>query len=169
MTPRLLLLQGAAITTSLFHVLIDVIIGLYGLAEPTLPLEGVTLAGRSITVQQGLTLVSFALLYGWWNSPIAAATAGVRGAMLALAVLAFVWVFLGNGVAGFIACFPPCASAYPWQDAAHLASAVFGGWAALTAWRAYRGMAGPTQAAPPVTAVVLILFSYAMQALSFKP
>jgi hypothetical protein len=164
MTPRLLLLQGAAIAASLFHVLIDVFIELYGGAG-----GGATLGGRTITISQALTLVAFALLYGWWNSPIAAATAGVKGAMLALAVLAFVWVFLGNGVAGFIACFPPCSAAFPWQDAAHLASLVFGGWAAWAAWIAYRAMPGATQAAPAVTAVVLIVFSYALQATSFSP
>lgn len=167
MTPAVLLLQAAAIAASLFHVLIDVIIGLFGLAEP--PRAATFLGPQSITVAQGLTLVSFAVVYGWWPSACAAATAGIRGATLALAILAFVWVFLGNGLAGMIACFPPCGNAFPWQDAAHIASAVFGGWAALAAWRAYRAMPGPTQAAPPVTAVVLILFSYAMQALSFKP
>jgi len=156
MTPKILLLQGAAIVASLFHVLIDVWIDLIGAGDP-------------IAIGEALSLLSFALLYGWWNSPIAAATAGVRGAMLALAVLAFVWVFLGNGIAGFIACFPPCSGAYPWQDAAHLASAVFGGWAALVTWRAYRAMSGPTQAAPAVTAVVLMAFSFLMQALSFTP
>src|SRR5688572_3523766 len=112
MTPRILLLQGAAIAASLFHVLIDVIIELYGRAG-----GGLIAGGRTITVAQALTLLSFALLYGWWNSPIAAATAGVRGATLALAVLAFVWVFLGNGIVGFLACFPPCSGAFPWQDA----------------------------------------------------
>ncbi len=156
MTPRILLLQGAAIAASLFHVLIDVWIDLFGAGEP-------------IAVGEALTLLSLALLYGWWNSPIAAATAGIRGATLALAVLAFVWVFLGNGVAGVIACFPPCSGAFPWQDAAHLASAVFGGWAAWAAWSAYRAMPGSTQLAPAMTAVVLIVFSYVMQALSFAP
>jgi hypothetical protein len=167
MTPGVLLLQAAAIAASLFHVLIDVIIGLFGLAEPSRP--ATFLGAQSITMAQALTLLSFALVYGWWASAAAAATAGVRGATLALAVLAFIWVFLGNGIAGLLACFPPCGNAFPWQDAAHLASAVFGGWAALAAWRAYRAMRGPTQAAPAVTAVVLILFSYAMQALSFRP
>lgn len=156
MTPRVLLLQGAAIAASLYHLLIDVWIDLFGTGDP-------------IAIGEALTLLSFALLYGWWNSPIAAATAGVKGAMLALAILAFVWVFLGNGVAGLLACFPPCGGAYPWQDAAHLASVVLGGWAALSAWRAYRAMPGPTHAAPAVTAVVLMLFSYITQATSFSP
>lgn len=159
MTPAVLLLQAAAIAASLFHVLIDVIIGLYGFVP----------GQSSLGLPQALTLLSFALVYGWWPSACAAATAGIRGATLALAILAFVWVFLGNGVAGAIACFPPCAGAFPWQDGAHLASAVFGGWAALAAWRVYRAMPGPTQWAPPVTAVVLILFSYLMQAVSFRP
>ena len=138
MTPRILLLQGAAIAASLFHVLIDVWIDLFGAS-------GSVAGGPTLTAAQALTLLAFAVLYGWWNSPIAAATAGVRGAMLALAVLAFVWVFLGNGVAGFIACFPPCAGAAPWQDAAHLASVVFGGWAAWVAWRAWRALRNVVQ------------------------
>jgi hypothetical protein len=169
MTPRILLLQGAAIAASLSHSLLDVWIGLFG--GPPGDIEGVRIfsAAVDMTAAEALTLVSFAVLYGWWNSPIASATAGVRGGMLALAVLAFVWAFLANGVAGLGVCFPPCASASPWHDITHLASAVFGGWAAIAAWRAYRAMPGPTQAAPAVTAVVLVAFSYAMQALSFRP
>lgn len=162
MTPGVLLLQAAAIAASLFHVLIDVTIDLYG------PAAG-SAGSLTLTAAQALTLLSFALIYGWWPSACAAATAGIRGAMLALAMLAFVWAFLVNGVVGLVACFPPCGNAFPWQDASHLASAVFGGWAALAAWRAFYGKIGPVQAAPAVTAVVLMLFSFAMQAVAFRP
>lgn len=164
MTPSVLLLQGAAIVASLFHVLIDVWIDIFGEAE-----GGIVTGGPHMSVAQALTLLAFALLYGWWNSPIAAATAGVRGAMLALAILAGLWTFVGNGIAPLAYCPPPCPSAFPWHDGAHIASTVFGGWAALSAWRAYRAMPGPRQLAPAVTAVVLMLISYMTQAISFTP
>jgi hypothetical protein len=151
MTPTLLILQAAALAASLLHVLIDVWIGLFGRGGP-MPLG------------QGALLVAFAVLYGWWASPLAAATAGVRGAMLALGVLSGVWAGLGNGAVGLGACFVPCAGAAPFQDVAHLASLVFGAWAAWAALRAYRAMAGPTQWAPTVTAVVLIFIVFALEA-----
>jgi hypothetical protein len=150
-TPRILLLQAAAVAASLLHVLLDVWLGFFG--RPP-----------EITVGRALTFLSIALLYAWWQSPIAAATSGVRGAMLALAILAGVWVLLGQGIAGVAYCFPPCALAAPWADVAHLASLVFGGWAAWAAWRAYRSMSGETQLAPAATAVVLIVITFALQA-----
>lgn len=151
MTPTLLLLQGAAVAASLLHVLLDVWLGFFG--RPP-----------DITLGRGLTLLAMALVYAWWPSAIAAATSGTRGAMLALAILAGLWALFGQGIAGLAYCFPPCSLAAPWADVAHLASAVFGGWAALAAWRAYRAMPGGTQLAPPATAVALVVVSFALQA-----
>jgi hypothetical protein len=151
MTAGPLILQGAALASSLLHVLIDVWIDLFG-------------RGPGMTPGQAALLTAFAVLYGWWISPIAAATAGVRGAMLALAVLSGVWAALGNGAIALGACFVPCAGAAPFQDIAHVASLVFGAWAAWSAYRAYRAMPGPTQWAPTVTAIVLIVVVFALEA-----
>lgn len=156
MTPTLLLLQGAAVVASLTHLLIDSWLGLFGSGDPISPGEA-------------LTLISVALVYGWWLSPIAAATNGVRGAMLALVILAGFWAGFANGLVGLAACFIPCAGAAPFQDIPHVASLVFGVWAAWVAWRAYRAMPGDTQLAPPVTAVVLVIASFAFQAASAAP
>lgn len=150
MTPRLAFLQGAAIAASLFHVLIDAWLGLFGRGQ--------------MTVGQALMLMSLAAIYGWWPAATAAAATGRRGAMLALAILAGVWAFLGQGLAGLAFCFVPCGGVPPWGDVSHLASLVFGGWAAMEAWRAYRAMPGPTQVAFPVTAVVLIVLAFALGA-----
>jgi hypothetical protein len=151
MTPGVLMLQSAALAASLLHVLIDVWIGLFGRGGP-MPLG------------QGALLIAFAMLYGWWISPLAAATAGVRGAMLALVMLSGVWAALGNGLVGLGACFIPCAGAAPFQDVAHVASLVLGVWAAWLALRAYRAMPGPTQWAPTVTAMVLMVVVFALEA-----
>ncbi|MGH2377104.1 MAG: hypothetical protein ACRDGT_01355 [Candidatus Limnocylindria bacterium] len=157
MTPRILLLQGAAALASLFHQLVDVWIDVFG--TPGGPPDRMTLG-------EGLTLISIAAIFAWWQSPIAAATAGVRGAMLALAILGWLWAAILNGLSGFLVCLVPCGVASPFHDLAHAASLVFGSWAGWAAYRAYRAMPGPTQLAPAATAVVLIVVSLALQGMN---
>lgn len=154
MTPTLLLLQVAAATVSLLGWLI-------------LMREGVFGTGAAITFGQGMALLTIAAVYGWWLSPIAALTGGVRGAALALVVIDVVWVVLAQGVAGYAFCaFPVCPTAAPFSDINRLGSVVFGLAAAWTAWRAYRAMPGPTQWAAPVTALALIVIALAFQGTS---
>lgn len=83
-----------------------------------------------------------------WREPDHLATSGIRG----------------QGLIGLAFCFVPCSGVPPWGDLAHLASILFGGWATLEAWRAYRAMPGPTQLAPAVTAVVLIVLAFVLDA-----
>lgn len=130
--------------------LIDAWLGLFGRGQ--------------MTAGQALLLISVAAIYGWWPSAIAAATSGIRGAMLALAILAGVWAFFAQGLIGLAFCFVPCSGVPPWGDISHVASLVLGGWAALEAWRAYRAMPGPTQVAPAVTAVILIALAFVLGA-----
>lgn len=151
MTATTLLLQAAAAAVSLLGWLILIREGAFG-------------TGREITVGQGLTLLTIAAVYGWWLSPIAALTSGVRGAALALVVIDLLWVVLAQGLAGFAFCaIPVCPSAVPFSDIGRYGSVVLGVAAAWTAWRAYRALPGPTQWAPPVTAVVLIVVSFVLQ------
>lgn len=144
MTPTVLLLQLGAAAASIFGYLLLIRDGLYG-------------AGPTITVGQGLALFMIAIMHGWWLSPIAAATAGLRGALLALVILDVFWAFLGQGVAGYVFCAIPCPSMAPFGDIQRAAAVLFGGAAAWTTLRAYRAMPGPTQWAPPITAAVLIV------------
>ena len=103
-------------------------------------------SGSAITLGQGLALLSIAAVYGWWLSPIAALTSGIRGAALALVVIDVLWVLLAQGLAGHAFCaFPICPNAAPFSDINRLGSVVFGLAAAWTARRAYRAMPGPTQ------------------------
>ncbi|MBM4434514.1 MAG: hypothetical protein FJ028_05320 [Chloroflexi bacterium] len=151
MTPRNLLLQGAAATVSLLGWLI-------------LTREGVFGTGRQVTAGEGMALLTIAALYGWWLSPVAALTSGVKGAALALVVIDVLWVVTAP-LAGFAFCpIPACTSAAPLS----YVSVIFGALAAWTAWRAYRAMPGPTQWAPAVTAVVLIVLSFAFQGANTK-
>lgn len=151
MTPTLLLLQVAAATVSLLGWLI-------------LAREGIFGSGQAITITQGLALLATAAVFGWWLSPVAALTSGVKGAALALVVIDVLWVVLAQGVAGLFFCaLPVCPTATPFSDLNRYGSIVFGALAAWTAWRAYRSVPGPTQWAPTVTAVVLIVLAFLFQ------
>lgn len=149
------MLQGAAVAISLLGYLL--------LARTEFG------TGYQVTTGQGFALLSVALVYGWWLSPIAAATSGIRGAFLALALLDVLWVVLGQGIAGLIFCaLPVCPDFAPWGDIVRIGSLVLGIVAARHAWRAYRALTGPTQWAPAVTALVLIAISFTLQGTNAK-
>lgn len=151
MSPGALLLQVGAVAISLLGYLLIVRGGAFG-------------SGQRVDLGTAAALVSVAVVYGWWLSPIAAGTAGVRGAFLALAILDLVWVFFGQGVAGLFFCaFPVCPDLAPWGDVVRYGSLVLGAAAAWTAWRRYRAMPGPTQWAPAVTALGLIVVAFVLQ------
>ncbi len=155
MTPSMLLLQAAAVAVSLLGYLL-VARAAFG-------------SGLQVDPGQGAALASIAIVYGWWLSPIAAATSGIRGASLALAVLDLLWVFLGQGVAGIAFCaLPLCPDFAPWSDVVRYGSLVLGAAAAWTAWRTYRSMTGPTQWAPAISALVLVVVSFALQGANAK-
>ena len=156
MTTRLLLLQVDAVAISVFGFLLITRDGAFG-------------SGRQIDVGQGVALLSIGIVYGWWLSPMVAAISGIRGAFLALVVLDVLWVVVAQGVAGLVFCaFPVCPDFAPWGDVVRYGSLVIGGAAAWSAWRAYRAIAGPTQWAPAVTALVLVIVSFAVQAVNTK-
>ena len=149
----LVFLQGLALASSLFGYLI-LVPGFWSSFETKMLGPG-----------GGLTLMTIAATYGWWPVPIAAAATGIRGAYLALLVLDLAWAVLAQGIAGFAFCsIPLCSEFAPFADIVRYASLVFGAAAAWTAWRAYRGMSGPTQWAPTATAVILTVVSFGFQA-----
>jgi hypothetical protein len=156
MTAGALLLQVGALAVSLFGYLLLARDGAFG-------------SGRQIEVGQGVALLSIGIVYGWWLSPMVASMSGIRGAFLALVVLDLLWVIFAQGVAGLVFCaFPVCPDFAPWGDVVRYGSLVLGAAAAWTAWRAYRAVPGPTQWAPAVTALVLVVVSFAIQGANTK-
>ena len=155
MTPVLIMLNGAAIATSLAHVLIDVYIGLFG-------------AGKTMPLAQALLVFVIAGLYGWWAAALAGAAQGERGLTLSLVLLSAVWVALGNGVAGLVGCAPICPNAAPYQDLTHIASLVVGAAAAYADWRLFREQSGPVRARFWVTAALFLIALVATQALTIR-
>lgn len=151
MSPGTLLLQVGAVAISLFGYLLITRGGAFG-------------SGQQVDLGAVAALLSVAVVYGWWLSPLAAGTAGVRGAFLALSILDVLWVLLGQGVGGLVFCaLPVCPDLAPWGDVVRYGSLVIGAAAAWTAWRRYRAMPGPTQWAPAVTALALTVISFALQ------
>lgn len=154
MTTRVLLLQVGAALFSLLGWVVLLREGLFG-------------SGRQVTLFESIALVSIAMLYAWWLSPIAATAQGVKGAVLALVVIDVVWVLFAAGLASFVLCsIPFCPVAAPLSDLSRYGSVVFGASAAWTAWRAYRAMPGRTEREPAMMAAVLILFSFAFQGIA---
>jgi hypothetical protein len=153
----MVLLQGLALASSLF--------GYFILA----PRFFASVSAKDLGIGGGLTLLTIAATYGWWPAAITASATGIRGAYLALVVLDLAWAFLGQGLAGFALCaIPVCPDFSPFSDVARYASLIFGAAAAWSAWNGYRRTAGSTQWAPPVTAIVLTVGSFALQAANTK-
>ena len=61
----------------------------------------------------------------WWAVSIAAAARGLGGEIASLAVLALDWTLSTNGYS-IVFCPPPCPTAAPLADVAHLGSLAFG-------------------------------------------
>lgn len=142
-------LQGAALAGSLLHALVDVWLGLFG-------------TGPAIRPGQAATLVAITLLYCWWA--LLLSFAGRRDVLFALAALAGIWGAVANGLVGLAACFVPCAGAFPLGDFAHLASLIFGAWAALATVRAAGTAAGPGGWGVLGATLVLLAAAFAFQA-----
>jgi hypothetical protein len=122
--PGWLWLSLAALGFSLFHVLIDFLIGIYGPSSPT-------------SVLQGVLMLLVSLVYVWWGLALVMAASGARAGFVSLVVLALGWAFVANG-ASIVVCPPPCPGAAPFGDVAHVGCLLFGGSAAYAAWRALR-------------------------------
>ena len=148
----MLALQAAALVASLLHALVDVWIGLFG-------------GDRAIRPGEAATLVSIALLYGWWA--LLFSFAGRRDALWGLLALACVWAALANGAVGIAFCPPTCAGAAPLGDVSHFSSLVFGAWAALATGRAVPHAPGPRGFGVLAVSVLLIALSFALQGMNY--
>lgn len=124
-----LVLNGAAMTAVLLHVLVDFHIGLFG---PTSEVMSPAQAANALRV---------ALTAGGWLVALGVAMRGSRtGTACALAFVA-VWVFVVNGLVAFTVV-PPPGAAYPYQDVAHVGGIVFGGLASYALWNRLRRLEG---------------------------
>ena len=152
---RIVPLSALALAFSLAHFLVDWHIGLFGASSESLSGLQAALIG----------LVCF--VYAWWGVSLAAAAQGARAGLLSLATLSAGWSLLGNGLP-LAFCPPPCASAFPYQDLAHVGNLVFGTWAAYASWRAARVSEQPpgrTAWMLPGVALVAVVALLALEAL----
>lgn len=124
---RVAVLSAAAAGLVLAHVMIDQHIGLWGVTS------------EQMSLLQAANVAGHGLLFAWWMVLIAWARAPARpGATMALTLMVGLEALLFNGLVALAACPPPCAGAFPYQDIVHLAIVGVGGWAGLTAYRAWQ-------------------------------
>lgn len=117
-----IVLNGAAMTAVLLHVLVDFHIGLFG---PSSEVMTAAQAGNAFRV---------AATAGGWLVALGAAARGSRTGTACALVFVATWVFLVNGVVAFLVV-PPPSAAFPYQDVAHVGSIVLGGTASYALWR----------------------------------
>jgi len=153
MTPLLVFLQGLALAVSILQSLIATSVGVFG-------------SGDATTFARSLTLVSLAALYGWWPAAMYAAATGARGGLLALILLDVLVTTLASGLASLYFCPPACSAMPPLGDIGNFGAIVTGAVAAVATWRAFRASTGPIDWRFPVTAIVLIVLSFALQSAS---
>jgi hypothetical protein len=146
-------LQALAVGASLTHVLVDFQVGLFG-------------AGAAMTALQAANILDYAAVYALWAWAIGAA-GGNRGAVAALVIFAGIWSAFAQGIVGLAACPPPCGGTLGLQDAAHLLSLVFGGWAAFATARVSRESAATLSWWPSIFALAFIVAGFVLQAMTF--
>jgi hypothetical protein len=146
-----MVLQAVALAASLFHILLDYAIGLYGKSSVIM------------TPLQAATVLLVCLVYAYWMLVMGLAGRASKAAPISLLLLALIWSFLVNGVIGLGVCPPPCHNAFPYQDIAHLGNVIFGGFAAYAAWRQVRASSPPVNWWLPGYTLALLLAAFAMQ------
>ncbi len=120
--PGWLLLNVAALSSSLAHIFVDSHIGLFGETS------------SSMSLLQASNIVLTCLVVACWVLCLASTTGTGRPGLAGAVILAAIWSFLANGLAAVVAA-PPPADAFPFQDVTHLSNVVFGAMATLTTWR----------------------------------
>ena len=157
MLPRWAWLSALALAFSLVHVVLDYQIGLFGETS------------EDVSWVQAALAFLLGLLYAWWGASFAMAGGGAwQGVGLAsLLVLALVWSFLGNGLAGVFACLPPCSGAFPYQDVAHFGNIIFGGWASYALWSMVRKARGAVRWVGVLVALALVAVLFLLEGLLF--
>lgn len=140
--PAWMLWTIVAFAATVFHVLIDAHLGLFGEISP------------DMSVVKGLWGLSESILLGWWVLVTVTAATGHGPSLKSSLVLTGLLALTFNGLVAVVAA-PPVSDAAPWQDLAHL-SAIAGGFLALRAGiREFRARGSP--AGGPLLAVSIAL------------
>lgn len=116
-----LLVNGAALAVVLFHVLIDVHIGLYGPSSTVM------------TPGQAANAFRIAGTAGGWMIALGGSMRGSRTGTACTLAFVGVWALVLNGLVAFLVV-PPPSAAFPYQDVAHVGGIVFGGLATYVLW-----------------------------------
>ncbi|HSJ29452.1 MAG TPA: hypothetical protein VLB67_14690 [Acidimicrobiia bacterium] len=111
--PHWLVWTVLAFVATVFHVLIDQHLGLFGAVS------------SDMSVVKGLWGLFQSLLLGWWMLMAALAVGGNGVALRSCVVLTAIFAFGVNGVVAIIAA-PPISDAAPWQDISHFGAAIAG-------------------------------------------
>jgi hypothetical protein len=142
--PRWLVWTVLAFAASVFHVLIDLHLGLFGAVS------------SDMSVVKGLWGMFQSLLLGWWMLMAALAAGGNGAALRSCVVLTAVFAFLFNGVVAIIAA-PPISDAAPWQDISHFGAAIAGFQATRTGFRQLGSQGSPPGGLLLVISVVILV------------
>lgn len=139
---------AVALGATLWHVVIDYHIGLYGETSDRMsPAQGVYAAILGVT-------------YAWWAAMLALAASGDRSALRSLVWITVIWSVVVNGFVALIAA-PPPSSAFPYHDLAHLISLGAGGWSAYLSIKILRAERGPVTRPLPLVTLGLVLINLA--------
>jgi hypothetical protein len=144
--PAWLLLNAAALASTLAHTLIDQHIGLFGETSSFMS-----------PLQAGNILMQILLLSVWIIS-LALAFSGRKEYLSIALTMAAGWALVGNGAAAVIAA-PPPSAAFPYQDFAHFGSLIFGGMATFITWREIRVNGERVQRLAVLSALALIFLA----------
>lgn len=152
LTESWLLIHVIAIIPTSVHAIIDWHIGLFGASSAV------------VSPSQAGIAFGMSVLTALWAVGLAWGARGeARGHATAFTV-ALLWGFFGNGAA-IVACLPPCAGGFPYQDLAHVGSLVFGGAAAWASWRQLREAEETPRWLVPGLATVVSIVVFVLESL----
>lgn len=147
---------AVAIGATLWHVIIDYHIGLYGETSDRM------------SPAQGVYAATLGLTYAWWAAMLALAASGDRSALRSLVWITVIWSVVVNGLVALVAA-PPPSSAFPYQDLAHVISLGAGGWSAYLSIKMLRADPRPVGRTLPLVTLGLVLVNLATGAAVFFP
>lgn len=150
-TPAWLWWSVATFIATLFHLLIDVHIGLFGETS------------RDMSVLEGAWGLSQSALFGWWLLVTAMAATRSGAALKSSLILTGVLGLLLNGVVA-VAAAPPVSDAAPWQDLAHFTAVIAGFLAVRTGLTELRERGSPPGGHLLVISIVLLVVNMAFGA-----
>lgn len=140
-----------AFAATVFHLLIDMHLGLFGEISD------------DMSTVKGLWGLSQSVLLGWWILVTARAAAGHGPALKASLALTGLLALVFNGLVA-VAAAPPVSDAAPWQDLAHLSAIAAGFLALRSGVRELRDRGSPAGGRLLAVTIVLVLINMAFAA-----